>query len=162
MRGEARPQDANGRRVAELVGVTTEPGLGVVEGVGPYQFRTVDGVPVNLHECDFLGLLWLPDATARFYFVHDLEWTPVEALATPVVELSFSEFQVVFCELDAEAPPDSPWVGQVSSFSWDGGDAFDLTTFTLHLAFTAARMEVRLLATAASALTGGPEPGMER
>lgn len=140
-------------RVVEFVGVSTDPGRGVREGVGPYEFVTDAGVHVYLHDADFLGLVWLPNATARFYFVYDPETAPLFAVKeTPVIELTFSQAQVLFWETDSDALRDTEWHGQVSVFAWDGGDGFDLTTYTLHLSFTAARMEARLLAAVPSGI----------
>lgn len=141
------------RGVTEFVGVSTDPRSGVLKGVGPYEFFTDRGVRVFLHDADFLGVLWLPGATARFYFVYDSEWTPREAKESPVIELSFSQVRVLLWETDSAALPDTEWHGQVSGFAWDGGDGFDLWTFTLHLSFTAARMEARLLVEAPGGLS---------
>ena len=141
------------RLVAEFAGVSTEPGRGVRAGGGPYEFFTDEGVHVYLHDADFLGLMWLPGATTRFYFAYDSQTGPLyRAEATPVIELTFSQVDVALWETDSDALPDSQWHGQVSGFAWDGGDGFDLTSFTLHLAFAAARMDARLLAAVPSAL----------
>ena len=141
------------RRVTEFVGVSTDPRGGVRTGVGPYEFFTDGGVRVSLHDADFLGLMWLPGATARFYFVYDSEWTPSEAKESPVIELTFSQVQVFLWETDSAALRDTEWHGQVSGFAWDGRDGFDLSTFTLHLSFSAARMEAGLLVEAPSGLS---------
>ena len=133
------------RGVAEFVGVSREPGRGIREGVGPYEFFTPDGVLVYLHDTHFRGLVWLPGAEARFYFVFDPEWTPAGAKSTPVIELTFSKMQVSLWETDMDAIEPTESRGQVSDFAWDGGHGFDLSTFTLHLSFSAARMEARLL-----------------
>lgn len=140
-------------RVAEFVGVSTEPRRGVIEPVGPYEFFTDGGVHVYLHDADFIGLVWQPSGTFRFYFIYPAEWTPREALATPVVELTFSEVEVSRWETDMDVLQDTEHRGQVSDFAWDGGDGFDLSTFSLRLSFSAARMEARLLEAAPSPLS---------
>ena len=140
-------------RVADFVGVSTEPRRGVEKPVGPYEFFTDGGVHVYLHDADFLGLVWLPSGTFRFYFVYSAEWTPPEALATPVVELTFSEVEVSRWETDMDVLQDTEHGGQVSDFAWDGADGFDFSTFPLDLSFSAARMEARLLEAAPSALS---------
>ena len=137
------------RRVAEFVGVSTEPGRGIRAGVGPYEFFTDGGVHVYLHDADFVGLIFLPEATGRFYFRYDSQTAPhYGAEATPVVELTFSHVGPCLWETDLEALPDTEHRGQVSVFAWDTGDGFDLITYALHLSFAAARMEARLLAAA--------------
>jgi len=149
----------NGRRVTEFLGVSTEPQRGVKEPVGPYEFFTETGVHVYLHDADFLGLAWQPDATLRLYFAHDPDWMPSGAEATPVVELTFSGVQVLEWETDVEALSQTvPVLGQVSDFAWDGSDGFDLATFTLNLSFSAPRMAVRLLPSAPGELHQGEPP----
>lgn len=141
------------RRVAEFLGVSTEPQRRVIEGVGPNEFFTDGGVPIRLHDADFLGVVWRPAATLHLYFVYDSAWTPAEASATPVIELTFSPVEVSLWETDVDALGDNQWHGQVSAFDWDGADGFELSTFTLHLAFSASRMEARMLAAAPTSLT---------
>ncbi len=143
-------------RVTEFVGVSAEPRRGVLAGVGPYEFFTEQGVRVALHDADFLGLVWLPSATTRFYFIYDLEWTPVEATATPVIELTFCNVQVLRWESDLDALGDPRRYGQMSAFAWDGADRFDLSTFTFNLSFRAVRMEAQLVGTVPSSLSEQP------
>lgn len=131
--------------MAEFDGVSRVPGRGVRQGVGPYEFFTPDGVLVYLHDADFRGLVWLPCAEARFYFVFDGGWVPAGAKSTPVIELTFSQMQVSLWETGVDAIEPTEWRGQVADFAWDGGVGFDLSTSTLHLAFSAARMGARLL-----------------
>lgn len=129
------------------------------EQIGPYEFSTEAGVRVYLHDADFLGLVWQPDATLRLYFPYDPDWTPPEAKATPVVQLTFSQVQMLHWETDMEALSQSePVLGRVSDFSWDGSDRFDLATFTLSLSFSAGRMAVRLVHSAPRELAHGEPP----
>lgn len=134
------------RRVAEFAGVSAESGRGIRAGVGPYEFFTDSGVHVYLHDADFLGMTLLPDATGRFYFAYDSKTAPLYgAEATPVVKMAFSSVELSVWETDEEALSDTKHCGQVSDFSWDAGDGFDLLTYALHMSFSAARLEVRLL-----------------
>lgn len=136
----------------EFVGVSSEPGRGVEEA-GPYEFFTDAGVHVYLHDADFLGLVWHPEATMRLYFSYDQEWTPSDAKDTPVVELIFSQVQVLQWQTDLDALSETePVLGQVASFDWDGREGFDLATYTLNLSFSSRRMEVRLIPSAPQAL----------
>ena len=150
----ARVKSVNARsggrdgRVTEFEGVSVEPGRGIRDGVGPYEFFTPDGAHVYLHDADFLELAWLPDATLRFFFSYDGETAPLYgAKDTPVIELSFSQVEVQAWETDIDALAGSEHHGQVSTFSWDSADGFDVITYTLHVSFAAARMQARLLAT---------------
>jgi hypothetical protein len=133
--------------VTEFGGVSIEPGRGIREGVGPYEYFTPDGAHVYLHDADFLGLVWAPDATLRFYFSYDGETAPLYgAKDTPVIELTFSRVEVHAWETDLGALPETEHHGQVSTFSWDSGDRFDVITHPLHLSFAAAHLDARLLA----------------
>src|SRR5687768_6830855 len=78
----------NRDRAAEFVGVSQDASRGV-QFTGPYEFLTATGVPVHLHDTDFLGLVWRPEMILCIYFAYDPEWTPPEARETPVVELIF-------------------------------------------------------------------------
>lgn len=140
-------------RVAEFVGVSTEHRRGVMEPVGPYEFFTDNDVHVYLHDADLIGLVWQPSGKFRFYFIYPAEWTPREALDTPVVELTFSEVEVSRWETDMGVLQDMEHRGQVSDFAWDGADGFDLSTFSLRLSFSAARMEARVLEAPPDALS---------
>jgi hypothetical protein len=144
---KVRSGGRDNRRVTQFEGVSADPGRGIREGVGPYEYFTPQGAHVYLHDADFLGLVWLPGATLRFYFIYDRETAPLYgAKDTPVIELTFSRVEVHIWETDMDALPEAEHQGQVSTFSWDTGDGFDLITYTLHLSFAAARMEARLLA----------------
>jgi hypothetical protein len=70
----------------------------------------------------------------------------------PVIEFTFSRVEVHTWETDVDALPDAARHGQVSTFSWDTADGFDVITYTLHLSFVSARMEARLLAAVPSDL----------
>ena len=94
-----------------------ETGRGVLEGTGPYEFFTDDGARVFLHDADLVDVLWQPDASLRFRFVHDPEWTPPEAAATPVVELEFFGSRVLRWASADGAPPEARAVARVWS-SW--------------------------------------------
>lgn len=131
------------RPVTGFVGVSSDPGRGVLMGTGPYEFFTDDGARVSLHDADLLEVTWRPDATLRLHFVYDREWTPAEVRATPVIELTFSGAQVLRWENEPDPQPDA--LGQVSAFDWDGRDRFDLSSSTLELSFTADRMTANLL-----------------
>ena len=138
--------------MTEFRGVSIEPGRGIREGVGPYEYFTPDAAHVYLHDADFLGLVWLPDANLRFYFSYDAETAPLYGAAdSPVIELTFSRVEVHTWETDMDAVSDMEHQGQVSAFSWDTGNGFDVITYTLHMSFSAAGMEARLLTAVPSA-----------
>jgi len=132
------------RRVAEFYGVSRVLGRGVRRGVGPYEFFTDKGARVYLHDADLLEVTWRSDASLRFRFVYDPDWTPAEAKDTPVIELSFQHVQVLRWDTDMQATEQSDFRGQVRDFAWDGFDGFTMASYTLDLDFTAARMSVVL------------------
>lgn len=142
----SRPGERDGR-ATEFEGVSIEHGRGIRDGVGPYEFFTPDGAHVYLHDADFLGLVWLPDATLRFFFSYDGETAPLYgAKDTPVIELSFFHVELHAWETDIDALAEAEHHGQVSTFSWDNAHGFDMVTYALHVSFAAARMQARLLA----------------
>jgi len=47
---KARSGARDSRRVTEFGGVSVEPGRGIREGVGPYEYFTPDGAHVYLHD----------------------------------------------------------------------------------------------------------------
>jgi len=131
-------------RVTEFHGVLSVPGRGVQSRVGPYEFFTDKGARVYLHDADLLEVTWKPDASLRFRFAYDPDWTPAEATDTPVIDLSFQHVQVLRWETDMQATEQSDSRGQVRDFAWDGFDGFAMASYTLNLDFTAARMRVVL------------------
>jgi hypothetical protein len=132
------------RGVTEFYGVSSVPGRGVQSGVGPYEFFTDKGARVYLHDADLLEVTWRPDASLRFRFAYDPDWTPAEATDTPVIELSFQHVQVLRWETEMQATEQIDSRGQVRDFAWNGFDGFAMASYTLGLDFTAARMVVFL------------------
>jgi hypothetical protein len=113
----------------------------------PYEFETDGGVPVRLHDMQLVGFDYQvqpPALTMRFVY-DDPEWTPTEALATPVVVFRFSDVHVRQWEDDdlAQTPADER--GRVYDLGYDAPDnAFSLLTRTTRLFFSASRLEVVL------------------
>ena len=137
------------RGVATFVGVSEDPQRGVhIEGIGLYEFWTDTGVPVRLHDMNFEGLDYRndprPTLVLRFRY-DEPEWTPPEAIATPVVEMAFDDVRIRCWEDDTQALAglDIPF-GQVSTFDYDGRSEFDLQTYSMGLTFSAQRVRVRL------------------
>lgn len=145
------------QRTTEFVGVSSEPGRDI-EDSGLYEFFTNTGVHIYLHDTDFLGIVWQPKATMCLYFSYDEDWTPPEAQDTPVVELVFSDVQVLQWETDLGAlSGDEPFLGEVSAFDWDGNEGFDLSAYNFALSFSARRVQVRLALSAPDVLAPAPE-----
>jgi hypothetical protein len=137
------------RGVTTFVGVSEDPKRGVLSaGTGLYEFWTDSDVPVRLHDMNFEGLDYRydprPTLVLRFRY-DEAQWTPPEAIATPVVEMTFDDVWVRCWEEDAEtlADADAP-LGLVSAFNYDERSEFDLQTFALGLKFSARRVRVRL------------------
>jgi hypothetical protein len=133
--------------VTQFDGVTTAAGRGVQKGVGPYEFFTDTGAHVYLHDADLLDVTWNPDASLRFRFAYDPDWTPEEAKDTPVIELTFQQVQILRWDTDMQAATGGgDYLRQVRDFAWDGFDGFAMASYTVNLDFTAARMNVVLTA----------------
>ncbi|MCZ2828713.1 hypothetical protein O2W14_07715 [Modestobacter sp. VKM Ac-2986] len=114
----------------------------------PYQFSTADGVPVRLHDMQFIGLhrrVRPPTLTLRFRY-DDPDWTPPEAVATPVAVFAFLGVQIWQWEDDHdlfEVPDDVR--GQVGTFDWHAPTStFSLETINTTLFFSADRLTVHL------------------
>ena len=114
----------------------------------PYEFQTDGGVWVRLHDMRFVGFEYRvqpPALTIRFLY-DDPQWTPPEALATPLATFSFSDVQVWKWEDDFdlfETPVDAR--GQVGSFDFHPpSNVFSLGTMNTSLLFSAARLAVEL------------------
>lgn len=114
----------------------------------PYDFRTADGVRVRLHDMPFTSAehrVWPPTLTLRFRY-DDPDWTPPEAVATPVAVFAFTGVQIWHWEDDHdldEVPDDAR--GQVGSFDWYAPtNTFELGTINTTLLFSADRLTVRL------------------
>jgi hypothetical protein len=125
---------------------------------GLYEFQTVDGVWVRLHEMRFLGFDYVVQpATLTMRFVYDdPKWTPLEASATPVAVFQFTDVLVWQwdddCALMFETPQEER--GQISDFGYYAPtNVFSLETLTTRLLFSAGRLVVRL-----EPLTNGPQP----
>jgi hypothetical protein len=89
---------ASDRGVTTFVGVSEDPKRGVLSaGTGLYEFWTDSDVPVRLHDMNFEGLDYRydprPTLVLRFRY-DEAQWTPPEAIATPVVELTFDDVRV--------------------------------------------------------------------
>jgi hypothetical protein len=138
------------RGVTTFVGVSDDPRRGVKSaGNGLYEFWTDTNVPVRLHDMTFeaLDYRYDPRPTLVLRFRYDeAEWTPPEAVATPVVEMTFDDVRVRHWEEDAEtlADVDANW-GLVSTFDYDERSEFDLVTYSLRLTFSAQRVRIRLI-----------------
>lgn len=138
------------RGVTTFVGVSEDPRRGVQSaGTGLYEFWTDTDVPVRLHDMNFNGLDYRydprPTLVLRFRY-DEAEWTPPEAVATPVVEMTFDDVRIRCWEEDAEALADAEApLGQVSAFDSDEQSEFELLTSSLRLTFSARRVRVRLL-----------------
>jgi hypothetical protein len=133
-----------------FVGVSENPRRGVQSaGTGLYEFWTDTNVPVRLHDMSFEGLDYRydprPTLVLRFRY-DDAEWTPPEAVATPVVEMTFDDVSVRYWEEDAGTAADVDGsFQQVSSFDYDERSEFDLVTYSLRLTFSAQRVRIRLI-----------------
>ena len=135
--------------VTTFVGVSEDPGRSVQSaGTGLYELWTDTDVPIRLHDMSFEGLDYRydlrPTLVLRFRY-DDAEWTPAEAVATPVAEMTFDDVRIRRWEEEAEAlaDVDAPW-GLVSMFDYDERSDFDLQTYSLRLTFSARRVRVRL------------------
>ncbi|MEU8103995.1 hypothetical protein AB0C18_09740 [Nonomuraea muscovyensis] len=139
--------------MTEFVGVTEEKDRGVASTGGLYEFWTEDAAHVYLHDTDFRRLTYQPGRppVLELEFVYDPQWTPPKLSRTPVVTFRFENVRLVEWREDQDGhdcvtgSPDAP-PGQVELFDWDGVDLFTLYTFTLYLAFRAARVEVTVRA----------------
>lgn len=134
-----------------FIGVSDDPERGVrSDRGGLYEFWTDTGVPVRLHDMSFEGLDYRNDVrpmlVLRFRY-DDADWTPPEAVATPVVEMTFDDVSVRLWEEDAEALAEvgAP-LGQVGTFDYNEPSEFGLQTYALRLTFSARRVRVRLSA----------------
>lgn len=117
-------------------------------GTGLFEFWTDTDVPVKLHDMRFEGLDYRidprPNLVLRFRYDEE-EWTPPDAIATPVVEMTFDDVRVRYWEADEEAWADlvAPQ-GQVTLFDYIEPAEFELQTDSLGLKFSASRVRVRL------------------
>lgn len=131
----------------EIVGVSREPGRGVTDDVGLYEFWTDTSVPVRLHDMDFQSLHSFP-ASRRLVlrFVYDAASIPPEAAATPVAVLTFDGVHLLQVREDADAfeHPQETW-SQVTAFDYEPSTGtLALFTFTMDLVFTADLLTVAL------------------
>ncbi|WP_433008617.1 hypothetical protein [Kribbella sp. CA-294648] len=131
----------------EILGVTDDPRHDVASGgTGLYEFRTAGGVPVYLHDTTLTSLEWQPvlrRLVVRFAY-DDPQWTPAEAVDTPVVVMAFDDVVIREWRQDHEDEESAPAnvAGQVSDFSYDGGDSFGLVTYQSEISFRAKRLTV--------------------
>ena len=137
--------------MVEFIGVSGDPHRGVVStGAGLYEFWTDSGVPVRLHEATFRGFEYRlhPEPSLTVTFEYDNpEWTPTEALRTPVIEIRFDGVSRLRWEEETSAFAEPrEFHGEVALFDYDGREWFDLQVSTLRLEFTARRAEVTLRA----------------
>lgn len=139
--------------MTRFIGVSDMPGEAMTTGVGPYEFSTDQGVPIYLHDTDYLGLEQPSASGLRLYFSFHPRWTPEAARETPVVELDFTDVQYRPHPLRHRAGRDADEPARfVYGFDWDGMNAFALDTSEIKLAFTASHLTVRLLSSAPAGL----------
>ena len=141
-REDARP------RPCRFVGVSTEPGRGIEPGIGPYQFTTSAGEPVQLHETRCTALTFRPgdEPTFRAVFRYVDGWVPPECAGRPVVVLDFRGARIEHWESDDDASRDAtPDEGDdVLAFEWDGHRTFALDIDSARVIVTADELAVSL------------------
>jgi hypothetical protein len=114
----------------------------------PYEFQTDSGVWVRLHDMRFMGLDYrvLPSTLTLRFVYDDPEWTPPDAMETPVAVFRFSGVQVWQWEDDfdlSETPQEHR--GQVSDLGYYAPtNVFSLLTLNSSLLFSASRLAVEL------------------
>ncbi len=133
------PQKADVGSATTFHGVTLEE-VAQTDG-GLYEFDTVAGVPVRLHDADFESLEYTlkeQGSLLLWFAYNDSEYTPPAAAATPVIELRFEGVRVHEWEDDAEAfAMDEDWHAEVKTFDYYPPDTFGLRSQTLWLVFSA-------------------------
>ncbi len=134
------------RAPTRFVGVTLDEVRAA--GTGLYELTTTTGVPVRLHDMSLTRLAH--DAAARTlvmeFLYDDPQWTPPEAVATPLAVFSFDDVEV-FEQEDETAAPDTPpdELGLVQGFDFDEwSGVFALSAYTTYWAFTASVVTLRL------------------
>ena len=136
----------------DFKGISPDPERGVSSRGGLYEFWTDNGEHIYLHDTDLVSVEHLPGPPAALVvrFQYDRDWTPAELAGKPLVVFRFEDVRVSAWEEDDEAfadltrnPQARSAAGQVSNFDWDGQDYFGLSTFLMHLTFTAQRLVVR-------------------
>jgi hypothetical protein len=115
----------------------------------PYEFQTDNGTWVRLHDMSFLGFAYAAQpSTLIIRFVYDdRQWTPPQAIPTPVAVFQFSEVRVAEWADDDEGLLQTPLEarGEVRSFDYQQSTRwFSLLTSTTTLRFTAVRLAVHL------------------
>ncbi len=114
----------------------------------PYEFQTESGVWIRLHDMRLLGFDYQvePSTLTMRFLYHDPEWTPPEAVETPVAVFRFSDVQVWQWKDDfdlLESPPE--YRGQVSDLGYyQPTNVFSLETLNSSLLFSASRLQVEL------------------
>lgn len=114
----------------------------------PYEFWTESGVPVRLHDMSFTKFTYdvAPRTLTMRFTYEDPEWTPPEAVTTPVAVFGFAGVRVRRWEDESDlsrTPLDVR--GQVSDFRYCARtNVFDLVTIDTRLLFTADRLSVSL------------------
>lgn len=117
-------------------------------GTGFYEVTTTTGVPVRLHDMSLT--LLTHDVGARTlvmeFLYDDAQWTPPEAVATPVAVFSFQDVEVLEQQDEAAAPNTPPnALGQVSGFDYDERSGiFALSAYTTYWVFRAGVATVAL------------------
>ncbi|NEA32025.1 hypothetical protein [Streptomyces sp. SID13031] len=123
--------------ITEIVGVSDDPRHGVASGgSGLYEFWSADGVPVYLHDTTLVSVLWEPVLRGLgLRFAGD---------GAASVAMRFEGVVILEWSQDNEGLDDAPdeVAGQVSEFSYDGGDGFELVTAQSVVGFTATRVSV--------------------
>ncbi|WBQ06835.1 hypothetical protein [Kribbella sp. CA-293567] len=125
----------SGGVATEIVGVTDDPRRGIAGGgTGVYEFWTADGVQVYLHDTTLVSVLWEP-VRGKLGFRFEAERD---------VLIEFEGVVILEWSQDNEgvegAPEDLP--GQVSDFSYDGWNGFELMTAQSVIGFTARKLVV--------------------
>ncbi len=129
-------------------GVSTAPGRGVRSDNGLYEFDTVDGVAVSLHDTDCISLTYTPGPnptlTARFRY--DPDCAPPQLATHAIVVIRFLgahllEWDTDPDEADVYCEPGAPG-GQVSAFDWDGHRLFTLDLLAVRVALVADAVAV--------------------
>jgi hypothetical protein len=134
---ESEPRGTTARPPAEFVGIA-------LPMQSPYELETEAGVTIRLHDMNFLGFDYRADPpTLTMRFVYDPEWTPPDAVATPVAVYRFDGIRI--WQWEDDDPPEAPAEvrRQVSDLSYyESTNVFALETPSTRLLFSADKLTV--------------------
>lgn len=150
-RSGAQYPTSTARQRAEIVGVTIDPRHDLASGgTGLYEFWTDHSVPVRLHDTELISVELRPiDRTMILQFEYtQAQWTPPEAVPTPVVVMRFEEVAIHEWEQQGarnggDEPPAEAH-GQVDDFEYDNWETFRLATYSSIIEFIASRLTITL------------------